>query len=66
MSDYECSRSRQLRESGKIVTSEDWDRKHEGHGGFTFEPLAHAPKGYGAHWKVCACGAKHLRQKETT
>ena len=59
-----CSHSRRLREAGKIVTSATWDQTHATHGGFTFAPLEHAPKGYGSHWKVCACGARHLRPKD--
>lgn len=53
----------------KVMTNEDWLAVHTPHlsttnGAFAWEPLAGAPDGYPASWRVCPCGAKHLTMRE--
>jgi hypothetical protein len=48
---------------GKVVSEEEWDKQHADHGKKRWERLDKAPQGYRLWWRVCPCGAKHLRER---
>jgi hypothetical protein len=55
----ECQRSKQLRESGRVKTTEQWLHEHRDHGDIEEQPYTANPGGQ-VRVLVCECGAELL------
>lgn len=56
-----CPCERCAKAKAHVMESIEWDAKHaaHAHGPFTEQPFPHPDGNF--YWKVCSCGAKHLR-----